>query len=1160
MKMRNKRIRSKNKDIRAWRRAVVKLQKRCHNEILSAQQLVTIQTNINRYKTLIQDKRAQLGYQHYHQQMNHLKKKSTQNSQGYREWINKTYHKPRKQLELGAITNNNGETLAGPAEYLKYIHDFWETTANPKTTKRPILNARPPLDPTPQIIYAEEDVHIRKSHFPQYVTAVVNDPQFPTKFFKNQPNTDLNRPFTPHELNQAINQTPNKKSTGPLGIPYELLKLIHKTDSSFLLNLYNKAWENERIPDDWGHGTLVLLYKGKNTPRDKLTNYRPITLLTTLWKTYMKLINNRLMQYLRENKLISPFQAGFQKRKGCLQHVAAITEICRRRKYYKKKTILTFFDISKAYDSVPQNELWYKMGKIGVGGKMLNVIREMYSHQHSSVKTPLGISDPYQMSLGVRQGCVLSPTLFNIYINDIFEHTHWNPVMCNPPKRKPKRNAWTNPVHMFLYADDIVTLCDNIQDHKNMLLALENWANKWGLKFKPAKCATLIIDTNKQPKQYKNYKPTIHNEPIPIKHKQRYLGIIFNDTLTWSDHITEIKKRGNFALLAMTPFLRNKRVPIEHKIRIIKESLIPTMLWGSEIFIHSKKDCNKLQTITNNAIRQAIRLGSKSNAVIPMLIETTIPLIWLQIVRRKQLMLNRWIQTQDILIHKLLKNINDTAAHTQNSIIIKMIKVLQQHNIHLRDKTGKTNSISPQASFIFQNECPKDATLFYNFHMYAALQNKCNKIKAHQHYMQIKHADAITTLESRTDQYRKTHQFSCSTDGSKYQIEQIDFTNYYNSKTGSVKAFPKYTAPFYKRNITLTQQPTHLHSDLDDNSSIISENEPIIQESKEDVDMLETELINHPIPLPQNHTNSHPPSYLPPYIEQPTLTPTQVYTPITFCKDHNLHQKYMKHLQQMDIKQNPEKYDQDITNLETSNLNTPEVNIIANEIKEHNAGNRPNNIQHTRYFEIPFAVSRLIFQLRTRCLPLASQLVMYGYLPIEYKSKCPCCQIQTKETMEHFLFECKALNANINNHLPFDTKINKLHFLLSDTILMNSIGDQCQPTFFALYDRLVQRQKILNKLPEYTKGTAFLQNQGTTSNTISYKPFTPTVTPPLSSNDILVMPTQASAKSSLVDGEVLHQFGASRGKPVFTTVPAPICDGARSHVLLPNDDYPGVSG
>ena len=419
--------------------------------------------------------------------MNKLKKESIYNSEKFRKWIHQVYHKPYKKLELGAISNDQNQLLIGDTKYLNYIKQFWTIASNPKTGIKPHIYQKSPLNPAQPTVYKCGNIDINKPNFHKHIEQMVDNPDFNAHYTGVKPRQELDLPFTDLEINFAIKQTRNKKSTGALGIPYELLKLIHKCHPKFLLTLYNNLWQEEKIPPDWGLGILVLLFKNKKGSfRDKLINYRPITLLTTLWKFYMKLINNRLMQHLREKNIISQYQAGFQKRKGCLQHVAAITEICKRRKFYKKKTILTFFDIRKAYDSVPQKLLWWKVAKTGIGTKMLNVIRNMYSHQTSYVRTPLGETDPYSISLGVRQGCVLSPTLFNIYINDIFEHTYWRPVMAAPPKKHPKTSRWTDPHHMFLYADDIATLCENEQDHQHMLTALENWANKWQMAFNPS--------------------------------------------------------------------------------------------------------------------------------------------------------------------------------------------------------------------------------------------------------------------------------------------------------------------------------------------------------------------------------------------------------------------------------------------------------------------------------------------------------------------------------------------------------------------------------------------------------------------------------------------------------------------------------------------------
>ena len=246
---------------------------------------------------------------------------------------------------------------------------------------------------------------------------------------------------------------------------------------------------------------------------------------------------------------------------------------------------------------------------------------------------------------------------------------------------------------------------------------------------------------------------------------------------------------------------------------------------------------------------------------------------------------------------------------------------------------------------------------------------------------------------------------------------------------------PKYTALFAKFNFTLTHPPNHLHKNLDDNSSVISINDIEVQNDMKEYNYIKEMLATNPIPIPQTQIQTQ--STQNSDTSQP-LTHQEVLTPQTYCKQNNIQSKYIQYIKQQNIKSNPQDYDYDIPDLSQENDDSQSMDIDWEMIKkhQHNSGNRPKKTLHTKYIEIPFAVSRLIFQLRTRCLPLAPQLVNYKYLPLEYKTKCPCCQEKTKETMEHFLFHCKALDANIQNHLPFNLNINNLYYLLSDTVLM----------------------------------------------------------------------------------------------------------------------------
>ena len=76
-----------------------------------------------------------------------------------------------------------------------------------------------------------------------------------------------------------------------------------------------------------------------------------------------------------------------------------------------KETILTFFDLRKAYDTVWQEALWYKMAKLGIKGKTLKFIMCAYAQSSSSIRTKYGFTDSFQVTRGVRQGCPASPTL-----------------------------------------------------------------------------------------------------------------------------------------------------------------------------------------------------------------------------------------------------------------------------------------------------------------------------------------------------------------------------------------------------------------------------------------------------------------------------------------------------------------------------------------------------------------------------------------------------------------------------------------------------------------------------------------------------------------------------------------------------------------------------
>ena len=136
-------------------------------------------------------------------------------------------------------------------------------------------------------------------------------------------------------------------------------------------------------------------------------------------------------------------------------------------KSQRKHTYVSYIDFSKAYDRVNRAFLWKKLEKLGVYGNMLKCIKSLYSNVSSCVKlSPSQSTDWFNVGSGLRQGCIMSPLCFNIYIND----------MAVEIKNKCKGVCvGDDRVWLLMYADDVVFLAESETDLQDMLNVLQSW-------------------------------------------------------------------------------------------------------------------------------------------------------------------------------------------------------------------------------------------------------------------------------------------------------------------------------------------------------------------------------------------------------------------------------------------------------------------------------------------------------------------------------------------------------------------------------------------------------------------------------------------------------------------------------------------------------------
>ena len=188
--------------------------------------------------------------------------------------------------------------------------------------------------------------------------------------------------------------------------------------------------------------------------------YRGISLLSTVYKLYTAVLNDRLLKFSERN-IYCDEQNGFRPNRSCTDHIYILSSILRHRIHQNLSTYACFIDAEKAFDRVDRNLMLYKLFRYGINGNLHNNLKNIYCDSKSCVKVNGLLTSWFDIEYGVRQGDTLSPTLFGLYINDLIEDVKGLDLGI------PTHG--TCKVSILVYADDVVILTENEKDlQKNL--------------------------------------------------------------------------------------------------------------------------------------------------------------------------------------------------------------------------------------------------------------------------------------------------------------------------------------------------------------------------------------------------------------------------------------------------------------------------------------------------------------------------------------------------------------------------------------------------------------------------------------------------------------------------------------------------------------------
>ena len=401
----------------------------------------------------------------------------------------------------------------------------------------------------------EEQKYVPDFTLINHFKELLYDDRVTLKFNKqNKTKGALDYPISPEELQDATKILKNGKGTGIDVILNEILSPLVKLYPKLVLRAFNDILsEHGTLSQDWLHSLVSAIHK-KGT-KDDPDNYRGISLMSCLGKLFLTIVNNRLTTFCLSKGLISSSELGFvQGNRTSDPHIILhnlINKYCHKQK--GKHLFGCFVDFSKAFDSVPRNLLIKKLQDRGIDGRILEIIKTLYLEDTASVKIGNTYSPPFKTNRGVRQGCVLSPLLFILFLSDLQE-------TLDESIDNAKLDKDTE-ISCIMWADDILIFSESKEGLQQKLNSLYEYseANELTVNTKKTKCMVF----NKTGRLLKKYNFYYNNLLLENVREYKYLGFLVTPS---GEIVSGLKDLRNRAMKALAKLRQTLGTFFRHNI------------------------------------------------------------------------------------------------------------------------------------------------------------------------------------------------------------------------------------------------------------------------------------------------------------------------------------------------------------------------------------------------------------------------------------------------------------------------------------------------------------------------------------------------------------------------------------------------------------------
>ena len=395
-------------------------------------------------------------------------------------------------------------------------------------------------------------------------------------------------PCTPDEIRKTCSKLAKKKSKGPDTIPTNMILSCIDELKDVLADCINSSFSTGIFPICLKKANVVPLYKKKT--RTDPTNYRPVSLLNSLSKVIEKIIYVRIYKFMDDKLCWNQF--GFRPNHSTTDlMIFTVENICRQLDQHGF-SIPLYFDLGKAFDTLPHPTLLRKLEYYGIRGIALDLMSSYLSERSQTVIVNNTPSSPAEINIGVPQGSILGPLLFIIYINDI---------------QKAAPNATIG-----CYADDTTAVIpgespnDNINKAKDTLCKLGNWFSANKLSLSPTKCKFALMSKNRRTATW-NTSLEIYGKKLTEIRKETdssnnpLVGLLMTERLSYEEHTKALASKLRSGIFALKS---NRHLPNIAKKNIYFACIHSHISYAGLILGTAPPSCTKqITTIQRKAVR-----------------------------------------------------------------------------------------------------------------------------------------------------------------------------------------------------------------------------------------------------------------------------------------------------------------------------------------------------------------------------------------------------------------------------------------------------------------------------------------------------------------------------------------------------------------------------